>query len=141
MAASLTLLLNTSTSLMRIKEEDISRVWPYHFRWSPTATVDALVFATCSMNFTLKGLALSPMQKLSQPSHWISYPIQCCLMVLTGLWNGPTPCFLKTFVNFFWRAPTLNRDAGYKLPVICQDNLSWDPQYKSGDKMPKSIIW
>ena len=49
--------------------------------------------------------------------------------------------FEKILVNFFCGAPTLNRDAGYKLPVIYQDNLSWDPQYKSGDKMPKSIIW
>ena len=50
--------------------------------------------------------------------------------------------FLKTFVNFFCRAPTLNRDVVYKLPVIYQDNLSWDPQYKSlGDKKPKSITW
>ena len=37
--ASLNLLLNLSSSLVRIEEED--KVWP-DFRWSPTAVVDAL---------------------------------------------------------------------------------------------------
>ena len=40
------------------------------------------------------------------------------VMALKGLWDVPTYGFLKTFVNFFFRVPTLNRDDGYELPVI-----------------------
>ena len=71
--ASLTLLLNMSSSPVRIEKEDISKVWrPDNFRWSPTTLVDALVIATCSLNLIPKGLAVSPMQKSSQPLHWTS---------------------------------------------------------------------
>ena len=101
MAASLTLLLNTSTSLMRIKEEDISRVWPYHFRWSPTATVDALVFATCSMNFTLKGLALSPMQKSSRPCTEFPTPSNAAWWCWQACGMGQLLVFWKLSWTFF----------------------------------------
>ena len=71
--ASLTLLLNMSSSPVRIEKEDISKVWrPDNFRWSPTTLVDALVIATCSLNLIPKGIAVSPMQKSSQPLHWTS---------------------------------------------------------------------
>lgn len=64
---------------------------------------------------TPKGLA----KKSSQPSHWISHTIphllslcvgslgwtNCHLMVLKGLWDVPTPCFLKTFVSQFSENP------------------------------------
>ena len=62
-----------------------------------------------------KGLA----KKSWQPLHWISYTTphflslcvgslgrtKCCLMVLKGLWDVPTPCFLKTFVSQFSENP------------------------------------
>jgi len=35
-------------------------------------------------------------------------------------------------------ALTLNRDAGYELPVIYRDVVSRDSQYKSGEKTPNS---
>ena len=47
----------------------------------------------------------------------------------------------KTFYTQAFDSRCVTRDAGYEFPAIYRDVLSRDSQYKSRDKMPKSIIW
>ena len=46
----------------------------------------------------------------------------------------------KTFYTQAFDSRCVTRDAGYEFPAIYRDVLSRDSQYKSRDKMPKSII-
>ena len=43
---------------------------------------------------------------------------------------------VREAIEIFFRAPSLNRDAGYELPAIYWGVLSRDSQYKSRDKSP-----
>lgn len=65
--------------------------------------------------------------------NFVHHPV-LSLTALKGLWDVPTYGFLKTFVNFFFGVPTLNRDDGYELPVIYIMSDPWYKSYPSFDK-------
>ena len=46
---------------------------------------------------------------------------------------------VREAIDIFCQAPALSSDTGYELPAIYRDVLSRDSQYKSRDKMFKSI--
>ena len=46
---------------------------------------------------------------------------------------------VREAIDIFYEAPILNREAGYELPAIYRDVLPDDSQYKSREKMSKSI--
>ena len=46
---------------------------------------------------------------------------------------------VREAIEIFCQVPILNREACYELPAIYRDVLSRDSQYKSRDKMTKSI--
>ena len=46
---------------------------------------------------------------------------------------------VREAIDIFCQIPILNREAGYELPPIYRKVLSRDSQYKSRDKMTKSI--
>ena len=117
---SLTLLLNMSSFLARIEEEDIFEMWPDRFRWSPTALVDAFVIATCSLNLTPKGLAKKWSLALTLNFvHHPSFSFVVCRIFGVGqvlpdglerLVECANSLFLKTFVSQFSETPCRYRE-------------------------------